>query len=150
MTAAFGRAAEAVLVDRLRADGHVVLSLVAVDDYRIVGHVLFSRSTITAPGAVLGAIALAPLAVLPDKQGRGIGSALVEHGLAECRRASERAVIVLGDPAYYGRFGFSAELASVLRSPYSGEAFMALELQAGVLSGVAGDVQYPPAFDTVS
>ena len=147
---AFGGSAEATLVDRLRNDGLVVVSLAAVEANQIVGHILFSRLPIHTSTVVISAVALAPMGVIPDRQRQGIGSALVREGLRECRAAGERIVIVLGHPEYYPRFGFSSALASRLRSPFSRNAFMARELESGALAGVSGEVRYPPAFDLVS
>jgi putative acetyltransferase len=91
------------------------------------------------------------MAVLPERQRSGIGSALVGRGLDECRARGERIVIVVGHPEYYPRFGFSDVLARPLRSAYSGgRAWMAIELEPGALGQVEGDVKYPPAFDVVS
>ena len=87
------------------------------------------------------------MAVIPQRQRRGIGSALVRRGLGVCRERGKSIVVVLGHPAYYGRFGFSTELAKNLRGPYSGNAWMALELIPGALKGVKGIVRYPKAFD---
>jgi putative acetyltransferase len=91
-------------------------------------------------------VSLVPLAVRPDRQGRGIGSRLVAAGLALLRERGWAAVVVLGHARYYPRFGFSAELARKLASPFPGEAFMALELVPGALAGGAGSVGYPAAF----
>ncbi len=143
---AFGRYDEADLVDRLRADGVVIVSLVAVIEGRIAGHILFSELPIETPSAVTPAAALAPMAVLPELQRRGIGSALVRRGLERCREKGRSIAIVVGHPEYYPRFGFSADLARNLRSPFSGPAFMAAELVPGALAGVAGVVRYPAAF----
>jgi putative acetyltransferase len=99
---------------------------------------------------VIPAAALAPLAVAPARQRRGIGSALVRRGLDVCRERGRAAVIVLGHPSYYPRFGFSAALARGFRAPYAGEAFMALELTPGALAAGAGDVRYPKAFELVN
>jgi putative acetyltransferase len=145
---AFGGEAEAWLVDRLRDDGLVVASLVAVDAGSIVGHVLFSDLPIETPVGVVPAAALAPLAVVPERQRQGIGSALVRRGLGVCRERGRAAVVVLGHPGYYPRFGFAADLARSLRAPYAGEAFMALELEPGSLAG-GGIVRYPDAFSLV-
>ena len=144
---AFDGSTEASLVDRLRDDRLVVVSLVAVEDGQIVGHILFSRLPIHTSTVVIPAVALAPMGVIPDRQRQGIGSALVREGLRACRAAGERIVIVLGHPEYYPRFGFSSALASRLRNPFNRSAFMALELESGALAGVLGDVRYPPAFD---
>lgn len=144
--AAFGGPAEARIVDRLRRDGLIVLSLVAIDREKIVGHVLFSRLAVTVDGRPVLAAALAPLAVRPDRQRQRIGSRLVENALPLLRERGVEAVIVVGHPAYYRRFGFSAALARKLDSSYTGEAFMALELRPGALAGRRGEARYPPAF----
>jgi putative acetyltransferase len=87
--------------------------------------------------------------VRPERQGRGIGSALIRRGLELCRERGRSIVVVVGDPAYYRRFGFSPEAARNLRAPFSGEAFMAMELVPGSLTGVVGTVKYPDAFGLV-
>ena len=144
--AAFGRGDEADLVDRLRAEGAVLLSLVAEVDSQIVGHILFSRMTVETEQGPVGAVSLAPMAVLPGHQRRQIGSQLVRRGLTELGARGERIVIVLGHKEYYPRFGFSPEKARHLASPFPPEAFMALELSPGALAGIHGAVRYPPAF----
>ena len=147
---AFGRDDEASLVDALRNDGSVRSSLVAEVDRRIVGHVLFSELTILSEAATFPALALAPMAVLPEYQRQGIGSQLIRRGLEICREHGHRIVVVLGRPTFYRRFGFSSALARQLDSPFSGKAsFMAMELVEGSLSGVSGRVQYPPPFKIV-
>lgn len=112
--AAFGRPDEADLVDGLRSEGAVLLSLVAEVERQIVGHVLFSRMSIETSGGPVPAAALAPVAVLPDHQRRGIGEQLIRHGLDLLRARGERIVIVLGHPGYYPRFGFSSQKARSL------------------------------------
>ncbi len=143
---AFGTPEEAMLVDALRTDGHVLLSAVADIDGQVVGHVLFGRMWIDTPGRVIDAVALAPLAVLPDHQRHGIGGRLTRFGLDRMRTLGESAVIVVGHPEYYPRFGFSSEATRSLESPFPADAFMALELVAGALHGVSGRVRYPAAF----
>lgn len=143
---AFGGADESRLVDALRQEGDVRLSLVAEVDDQVVGHILFSELRIATPTEIIPALALAPMAVLPTYQRRGIGSELVRHGLSKCREHGHTIVIVLGHPDFYPRFGFSRELARNLESPYSCEAFMAAELIEGVLSHVVGTVHYPQPF----
>jgi putative acetyltransferase len=147
---AFNGDSEAQLVDRLRSDGAVVTSLVALEGGEIVGHILFSNLSIEAEPPVLDAVSLAPMAVVPKCQHRGIGSALVQKGLELCRQSGKTIVVVLGHPDYYPRFGFSAELAKRLHGPYSGNAWMAVELVSGALDGVEGIVRYPDAFGLVS
>ena len=148
-----GRDAEPQLVDAIRkSDGFIPeLSLVAEQKEQIIGHILFSRIHIEAGDREIPALALAPMAVLSEYQTQGVGSKLVRHGLEECKRLGHAIVIVLGHPAYYPRFGFSAELAKSLDCPYGdvGAAWMALELNPGALNGVRGKVVYPSAFDGV-
>ncbi|MGH9671813.1 MAG: GNAT family N-acetyltransferase, partial [Bryobacteraceae bacterium] len=116
-------------------------------DDDIAGHILFSPLPIdVAGGRVIRAAALAPVAVRPEAQRAGIGSALIRRGLEICRDRGCAASVVLGWPEYYPRFGFSAELARRLRAPFSGESFMALELEPGSLAGVEGMVRYARAF----
>jgi putative acetyltransferase len=143
---AFGQDDEGLLVDALREQGYARLSLVAVERDRPVGHILFSDLPILTPEGMVPALSLAPLAVVPAHQRRGIGSALVRHGLDACAEQGHTIVIVLGHPWFYPRFGFSAALAGPLRSPFSGDAFMAAELVPGALAGVVGEVRYPPPF----
>ena len=144
---AFGCDDEAQLVDRLRLDGCVVVSLVAVVDSRVAGHILFSDLPIETTRGFIQAAALAPLAVMPEHQRQGIGSKLVWAGLDACKKLGRPIVVVLGHPEYYRRFGFKAELTKTLKAPFSGEAFMAIELVPGALKGVSGTVKYPEAFD---
>ena len=144
-TQAFGQAAEAQLVDRLRHDGDFVASLVAARDRVIAGHVLFSQLRIVARDREIAAAALAPVGVRPRLQGQGTGSMLIRAGLKRCRELGVEAVVVLGHPDYYPRFGFSAALAGDLTAPYSGPAFMALELVPNCLAG-GGTVHYAAAF----
>lgn len=144
--AAFGGEVEARLVERLHADDEVIVSLVAVVGDHVVGHVLFSALAVETATGIIPASALAPLAVLPDWQRRGIGSALVNEGMRRCRAAGRAAVFVLGEPAYYGRFGCSVELVRLFHSPYDGDFLMATELIPGALAGRRGVVRYPAAF----
>lgn len=143
---AFGRDDEARLVEELRAGGYVRLALVAEEAGRVVGQVVFSDLRIETAQELAPALALAPLAVLPERQRRGIGSWLVRTGLSACRTQGHRIVIVVGDPHYYRRFGFDPVLAADLASPYAGPAFQALPLVPGALAGVAGTVVYAPPF----
>jgi putative acetyltransferase len=112
----------------------------------VAGHVLFSDLAVEIDGRPILAASLAPLAVLPDFQRREIGALLVTEGLRILRDRGRTALIVLGHPGYYGRFGFSAELAGKLAGPFKGENFMALELVNGALDGLVGSVRYPAAF----
>jgi putative acetyltransferase len=136
---AFPTAAEADLVMRLRADGDVALSLVQETE-GVAGHVLFSR--MTAPFRALG---LAPVAVAPRWRRQGVAARLIREGLAHAGAAGWEAVFVLGDPAYYSRFGFDAASAAGFRSPYAGPYFMLRRLAAD-LPAADGSVDYAPAF----
>ncbi|MBI1814801.1 MAG: N-acetyltransferase [Deltaproteobacteria bacterium] len=148
---AFGRDDEARLVEAIRASAEFIpeLSLVAVDGTTVVGHVLFSRIALQTSEGALPALALAPMAVRPKFQNRGVGCELVRHGLDDCRRLGHRIVVVVGHPNYYPRFGFTSARALGLEAPYRDAAFMALELMPGVLRGVRGTVEYPAAFSQV-
>ena len=151
--AAFDSPLEATLVERLRDDGLVIASLLAVDDTRrVLGHILFSPVTIvTGTGDQTQVASLAPMSVLPSHQRRGIGSMLVERGIQACRQVHSRAVVVVGHTNYYPRFGFSHALVSRLANPFAaGDAFMGLELDRGALSDMDGTVVYPKAFKVFS
>ena len=143
---AFGTAEEADLVEALRAEGVVLLSVVAELDKGIVGHILFSRMSIETPTEAVAAVALAPMAVLPRYQRQGIGGRLIRYGVDRLRGLGERIVIVVGHPTYYPRFGFSTEQARSLDSPFPTDAFMALELSQGALDRIRGRVRYPAPF----
>jgi predicted N-acetyltransferase YhbS len=143
---AFGQEHEARLVDALRDSGYARLSLVAEEGGRVVGHILFSDLPIITQAGTLHALALAPMAVIPERQRQGIGSRLVREGLRDCAEAGHRVVVVLGHADYYPRYGFSARLAEPLKAPFSGPSFMALELIPDALAGITGEVRYPPPF----
>lgn len=150
LESAFEGPDEARLVERLREAGQAVISLVAVEGQQVVGHILFSPMTIEPEQPELHTLGLAPLAVLPADQGRGIGSQLVNEGLARCRMAGCDAVFVLGDPSYYPRFGFKRASEYKLDNEYgAGEAFMVMELKEGALSQMFGLVKYRPEFEGV-
>ncbi len=141
LTAAFGGPAEAGLVAALRTAGDAAIALVAEDPAGgIAGHILLSPMRAPFP-----ALSLAPLAVAPGRQGAGLGAALVRAALAQAEAEGWRGVFVLGDPAYYGRFGFTAEAAAGFESPYAGPAFQALAL-GGPLPAQAGAAAHAPAF----
>ena len=146
---AFETDAEARLVDALRGQVSPAISLVATVEQRVVGHVLLSMATVD--GAAGTAMGLAPLAVLPDWQGQGIGGELVVAGLQACREIERPVVFVLGEPRYYGRFGFQP--APVLGLRYGGPEcdpyFMVAELRSRALRGLRGEVRYHRLFDEV-
>ena len=137
--ASFPTAAEADLVQWLHDDGDVILSLVAEEGGVVIGHALFSR--MTAPFRALG---LAPVAVLPDHRRTGVAARLIEAGLARAAASGWQGVFVLGDAAYYGRFGFSAAAASGFANPWAGPHFLLKALSP--LKGTAARVDYAPAF----
>ena len=147
VAAAFGREDEALLVARLRAEGDAMFELVAEADEGVCGHILFSRLWADHPGLFA---ALAPLAVRPQRQGSGLGSELVRSGLASAREFGCHGVLVLGDPAYYGRFGFSADHAREVTSPFKGlAAFQALPLEPDAFARPL-IAAYPDAFGATS
>jgi putative acetyltransferase len=143
---AFGGEREAELIERLGADGLIAASLVAEDEGRIIGHILLSWLGLEMDGRRLRGLALAPMAVASARQRKGVGSRLAAAAVETARRIGAEAIIVLGHPGFYPRFGFSAHLAARLAGPFSGEAFMALELIPGALAGRTGSVLYPAAF----
>ena len=144
LLAAFPGPDEADLVEQLRVDGDSAIELVAEDGGRIVGHILFSP--VHAP---FRALALAPVAVAPDRQGEGIGSALIEAGHAIAREQGWEAIFVVGEHEYYRRFGYDPALAAGFASPYAGGYFMALALH-GALPTDTGDVRHAPAFASLA
>jgi putative acetyltransferase len=138
---AFPGPQEADLVTRLADDGDVMFSLVADVDGVVCGTVIFSPMA-----APFRALALAPLAVLPDYQNQGIGAALVHEGIELARVEGWDGIFVLGDPHYYQRFGFLAETAAPYDNRYAGPYLMALSLLQGALPATSGTVDYAPAF----
>ncbi len=120
----------------------------ALLDNEVVGHIFFSPVTIEGEDSSFDAMGLAPMAVLPDHQGAGIGSKLVRAGLEECRAAGHNVVVVLGHPHYYPRFGFEPAAPKGIRSEYdvSDDHFMIAELEPGALAGRKGTVKYHKAF----
>ena len=147
---AFERPAEADLVDRLRDAGALTLSLVAVKNAEVVGHVAFSPVTVGDGGDKLQG--LGPLSVHPGWQGKGIGAALIGAGFEILRDWGIPAVVVLGDPAYYGRFGFELgkQWGLACRWEDGTAAFRAIELVPGGLSGRSGMVDYHRAFNATA
>lgn len=152
---AFHRLHEAELVDAIRSGPDFLpeLSLVAAtDDGSVLGHILVSRVTFRPDGAehAEDVLALAPLAVLPPYQGSGIGSELMCEALAIADARSEPFVVVLGSPAFYGRFGFVPAEEHEIVGPYddAGDAFQ-VRARPGGPALVAGSVVYPPKFEGV-
>jgi putative acetyltransferase len=147
---AFETPAEATLVDVLREQAQPVLSLVAEENGNVVGHIMFSPVSLSE-NPDLKVMGLAPMAVAPEHQRKGIGSALVRAGLEQCRQLGFVAVVVLGHPEYYPRFGFSPSSRFGIDSEYEvpEEVFMAVELESEALSGHTGRVKYHHAFSKV-
>jgi putative acetyltransferase len=141
---AFEQEDEAVLVSRLLEGPDETISLVAELDGRIVGHVLLTE--LRGPKRSL---ALAPLAVDPDWRDFLIGTELTRHAITTAREKGWLSVFVVGDPVYYGRFGFKSQLADHVKSPWQGPNLMALELVDGSLSSYRGKLRYPDAFASV-
>lgn len=150
--AAFKGQGEAKLVEAIRASANFVpeLSLVAVAD-DVIGHILFSKIGIETSHGRVPTLGLAPMAVRPEFQGKGIGSELVREGLRMCGELGYEHVVVLGHPAFYPRFGFEPASKKGIEPPFpaADEAFMVLEIKPGSLNGKSGVVKYPPAFDVV-
>jgi putative acetyltransferase len=147
---AFATPEEADLVDALRAGADPLVSLVAEDAGEVVGHVMFSPVTLP-DHPELRLMGLAPLAVVPPRQRTGVGAALTRAGLERCRDVGAGAVVVLGHPAYYPRFGFARADAVGIGCPFDApaEAWMLLELEPGYLRGAGGTTRWHAAFDAL-
>lgn len=146
---AFGQPDEARIVERSRPIANPWISLVAETGDRIIGHVLFTPVTVHDGAHAWPAVGMGPVAVAPDHQNRGVGSALVRAGLAACREGGHMVIFVLGAPAYYARFGFRPAAPQGLhyRSPAFDDAFMVAELAPGALGDARGMVEYLPPFE---
>jgi putative acetyltransferase len=150
---AFGQGREAKLIDRLRTSCSTLLSLVAEDNGKIVGHILFSPVTINSWYGYVEGMGLAPMGVLPEYQKQGIGSRLVNQGLSALRAKVCPFVVVLGDPDYYPRFGFEPASLYGVKSQWDGipdNAFFIVVLDKKAMEGVSGTAQYREEFDTVT
>jgi putative acetyltransferase len=148
--AAFETSVEAGLVDALRQQATPLVSLVAEHNGAIVGHILFSPVSLSGHPS-LRIMGLAPMAVAPANQRTGIGSALIRAGLEQCTQLGAGAVVVLGHPAYYPRFGFLSSARFSIGCEYDvpEDVFMVAELQPGFLHGASGTIQYHAAFGSV-
>jgi putative acetyltransferase len=147
LQACFAGYAEADLVEGLRRDGDLVLSLVAEDDGILIGYIAFSRLIVEHEGEVTPAVALAPLAVYPDYQSQGVATRLVREAHACLAAMGEKLSVVLGEPHYYGRFGYSHRRASGFRCVYQSPYLMAISFGAAPWEG---RLVYPPAFNALS
>jgi len=148
---AFKGKSEADLVDALRDSGEYIISMVAIQDDKVVGHILFSPVNIINEEDSNIAMGLGPMSVLPEHQRQGIGSRLARVSLGECKLNGYPLVIVLGHPGYYPRFGFkpSKPLGIEWEKEVPEEVFMVVELEEGALDGIAGIVKYHAAFENV-
>ncbi len=135
-------------MDKLRERGVLTISLVAVLDTNIIGHIAFSPVEIASEKSSFGALTLAPVSVLPAHQNRGIGSQLVTAGLEECQRLGYEIVVLVGHPNYYPRFGFVPAYAEGIGCEFEvpDEAWMLAELKQGALAGRQGKVRFQPEF----
>lgn len=145
-----GHHGEADLVRALVADGDALVSLGAWVEDGLIGHVLFSRMAVEADGLALSAGALAPVAVLPAHRRQGIAAALIRAGHERLAALGVRMAFVLGDPAYYERFGYDAALARPFASPYAGPFFMAHGLDSAPPRPQRGEARHPPAFSRLA
>ena len=148
---AFGQPNEGTLVEKLRLNPYFIkeLSLVAVDNSSVIGHILFFPIKIKSNSHVYASLALAPMAVLPDHQNKGIGGKLVGEGLRVAKELGFKSVIVVGHNDYYSRFGFAPASKWEIRSPFDvpDESFMAIPLIKDGLKAVSGVVEYPEEFN---
>ena len=144
---AFGTSVEADLVDVLREQAEPIVSLVAEEGGTIVGHVLFTPVTLVGHAQLRG-MGLGPMAVMPQRQRKGIGSALIRQGFERCRRLGVGAVVVVGHARYYPRFGFQPASRFGIDCEYDvpDDVFMVLELVEHILRGKSGTIRYHPAF----
>jgi len=149
ISCAFETDAEANLVERLRRTADPFWSIVAEVGGALVGHVLLTSVTLEDAPDGMRLMGLAPLAVLPNHQKQGVGAALMEAAINKCRSEGVAAIVLLGNPAYYGRFGFVMSEGYGIKSIYDvpPEYFMILPLLEEGLHGVAGTVHYHSSFD---
>lgn len=145
--AAFDTPMEAALVDKLREEAQSAISMVVLDGERVVGQIMFSPVALSGHED-LRIAGLGPMAVEPAHQRKGLGSALVRAGLERCKEQGYGAVVVLGHPEYYPRFGFAPAARFDICCEYEApqEAFMSIELEPGYLENAAGTIRYHSAF----
>jgi putative acetyltransferase len=147
---AFDSPTEANLVDKLRTSCPDAISLVAVCENKVIGHILFSPVSISAAQGGHQGMGLAPMAVLPEYQRKGVGSRMIEDGLRLLRAQGCPFVIVLGHPDYYPRFGFVPASTHSVSCEWAGipeEAFMVFALDEAIMSEVSGVARYREEFD---
>lgn len=145
LNAAFGQPDEALIMRNLRLTPDLILALVAESHGAVVGHVAFSRLAATNSYGVHQLACLAPMAVRPDRQRQGIGAALIRRGVETLRERHFPAIVLVGDPVYYNKFGFKVEAAALLESPYSGPYLQGLELSRGFFAELgAARLEFSP------
>jgi len=145
----FARAEEANLVRDLCIAGDMVLMFAARDEETgtLAGTVAFSRMDVVFAGKTVSAVALAPVAVAPAYRDQGVAEALIQAGLDRLEQEGVVLCFVLGDPAFYARFGFDADFARNFSSPYAGDFLLALPLQGGLMPcGVREHATHAAAF----
>ena len=149
---AFGQSQEGRLVDLIRTNNATTLSLVAVVDDRVVGHILFSPVKLEMGDRVLEGSGLGPMSVLPEFQRMGIGSKLINEGISKLRTTASPFIVVLGHPEYYPRFGFVPASRYHVRCEWEvpDDVFMIMPLNTSALSGVTGLARYRDEFKTVA
>lgn len=148
--AAFDGPAEAAIVDSLRSVCPDAVSLVAVENDKVLGHIFFSPVFVSGGHEANQGMGLAPMAVLPERQRQGIGSMLVQAGIDAMRVRNYPFIIVIGHPEYYPRFGFVPASQHGLSCQWDGvpdEAFMVLVLDDSAMAGVSGTARYRDEFD---
>jgi putative acetyltransferase len=150
--AAFGRLQEANLIEKLRTNGGIWLSLVAANEDQIVGHILYSRVTAGSGEKKIVWAGLGPMAVLPEYQRRGIGAKLIDFGTTRLKQSSCPFIVVLGHAEHYPRFGFRPASEYGLRCEWNvpDNAFLALVLDESKISGLSGFAKYQGEFSSVS
>jgi putative acetyltransferase len=145
---AFEGSSEAKAVDMLREANKAIVSLVASYNGQLAGHILFSPLLMDSAPAGFKGIGLAPVAVLPEFQNKGIGSKLIKEGLKICQELGCDIVVVLGHTNYYPRFGFLRASDYGIKNEYGvDDPFMVMELRAGALSEISGMIKYQPEFE---
>ena len=144
--AAFEGSGEANLVLELRAEGLALASYVALEGGQVIAHALYSRMHVDTPDGPVAVVALGPIAVVPERQGQGLGGAVIRAGLAAIRAREERLILVLGHPSYYPRFGFDPEVGTRISAPWSGPAWMGMDLRGEPILGTA---RYPEPWSRV-
>ncbi len=150
-SSAFETEVEAKLVDTLRQSGIPLISLVAEEKGELIGYIMFSPVSIDENISAPAIAGLAPMAVLPNWQKKGVGSKLVEEGLKHCKHSGYSAVVVLGHADYYPRFGFVPSVRYGIKSEYEvpDNVFMIKELEINVLKGLSGVIRYHQAFKDI-